>query len=390
MIRAFLFLLILSIVAISTVWIADQPGDVVITWLGYSASMTMPAFAGLLIIGYVVVYLAYVLLMFPVRLIRLLSKDRRKSRSSDFTSVRLAVQTEGAILAEDPQAAVVFVKKLENVLGSQRDRAALFRAQLSRMKGSVEGESPYLKLLTDPLTAPIGYRWLIDYNTEKDNLERALEFARKAISSDIKAPWVDRNLIDLLLQTNKLEEALAALDEAFKKNHVLLEEYKQLKVKLYMILFDRAATQDDKTAWLDKVLKITPLTPIISLKAARFYSKTHTTKALTIIEEAYAQQPDWDLYQFYASLLNTKDTVDFLKRIDKLVKNQPATALSARVKGDACYKAKLWGQAKHELIKYLETTDPDVYIANLMANIEKYLGNIEASEQWTRKATGTI
>ena len=53
MIRIILFLLLIALAAAGAAWVADQPGDVVLSWGGCRAQTTLPVFV--LVLGIVVV-----------------------------------------------------------------------------------------------------------------------------------------------------------------------------------------------------------------------------------------------------------------------------------------------------------------------------------------------
>src|SRR3954471_9257163 len=53
MLRIVLFLVLIALAAAGATWIADQPGDVVLTWGGWRAAPSLPVFV--LLLGLVIV-----------------------------------------------------------------------------------------------------------------------------------------------------------------------------------------------------------------------------------------------------------------------------------------------------------------------------------------------
>src|SRR6202040_1105428 len=62
MYRIILFLLLIALAAAGAAWVADQPGDVVMTWNGWRASPSVPVFALLLGITIVAAILVWSIL----------------------------------------------------------------------------------------------------------------------------------------------------------------------------------------------------------------------------------------------------------------------------------------------------------------------------------------
>ncbi|MCL2673432.1 MAG: hypothetical protein FWF01_03510, partial [Alphaproteobacteria bacterium] len=385
MLRAFLFLTVLCLVALSTFFVAENPGQVTMTWLGYTASMTMSAFAVFVLLGYVVVYLIYVAVMFPVRLIRLLSRDRRALKKADYNCIRLAVQTEGAVLAEDPAAAEVFAKKLESALTNKKDMAALFWAKIARLKKE-NADALYRKLLLDPLTAAIGYRWLIESCMDEDNLPRALEYAMKAKGSHIKAKWIDQILLNLQIRSQLWEDALITLDQALSDGHIDQDEAQRAKVAVSLQIADESEDLDAKEKWLAKAVKVAPASAAAALQAARFWVRqARNSRALEALADAYKVKADFQVYQAYAEALNEEDTLKRLEKLEEIFAYHPDDAVTYLARGDAYFNAKLWGQARLELAKHLDRATETNFVAVLMQQIENALNNKEAAELWAEK-----
>ncbi|GHU01232.1 hypothetical protein FACS1894186_3560 [Alphaproteobacteria bacterium] len=392
MFRAFLFFLVLASAAIAAVWVAGQPGDAQFTWLGYQVSMTMPAFVGFVFMGYIAAYLLFVLTMLPLRLARLLSRDRRYARESDMTCIRLAMQADGALLAEDSAAAKVLLDKLDRRLPpGRKDIVNMLHAKLAHLQGSKAGESPYLRLLASPLTAPIGYRWLIESNAARGNLARALDFARRASSSECKAPWIDRWLINLLIRQENYEEALAALAEAKKRGHVSAAECAAKKTRLYLVMAKNSADDEARGKWIDLALAAKPVSLAASMAGARYYSRLgRRDRALTILRDSWREAPSWPAYKLYADLLAGTESVEFLGKVEALVRPAKDAPLAALAKGDAYYRQRLWGQAGKELAVYLASAEPNAHASALMAGVEDALGNHESAARWREKAAESL
>jgi HemY protein len=83
MFRIVLFLLLIALAAVGAAWVADQPGDVMLTWGGYKLTTTLPVFvlgiAIIVVAAMIVLGLAGALWRTPGR-VRRRRHERRTSR----------------------------------------------------------------------------------------------------------------------------------------------------------------------------------------------------------------------------------------------------------------------------------------------------------------------
>src|ERR1700690_2506457 len=80
MYRIILFLLLIALAAAGAAWVADQPGDVVLSWGGWRAVMTLPVFALALGVSVVAAVLLWSVLRGLWRLPGRIGHQRRERR----------------------------------------------------------------------------------------------------------------------------------------------------------------------------------------------------------------------------------------------------------------------------------------------------------------------
>src|SRR5579863_8173566 len=118
MYRIILFLLLIALAAAGAAWVADQPGEVVLTWGGYRARPSLPVFALGLGIVVVVAILAWTMVLALWRLpggLRRRGRERRHARGrhaithgllaighGDAAAARLHAATARRHAADDP------------------------------------------------------------------------------------------------------------------------------------------------------------------------------------------------------------------------------------------------------------------------------------------------
>lgn len=80
MIRVVVFLLAASALALGVVWLADRPGQVAITWLGYRADLSVMVAAGALVAVAVFAVIVWSLVRFMLRSPKLFSLAMRERK----------------------------------------------------------------------------------------------------------------------------------------------------------------------------------------------------------------------------------------------------------------------------------------------------------------------
>src|SRR5450755_1465874 len=82
MYRIILFLLLIALAGAGAAWVADQPGNVVMTWGGWRASPSVPVFAMLFGIAVVAAVLAWSILYALWRMPGKIRRSRRERREA--------------------------------------------------------------------------------------------------------------------------------------------------------------------------------------------------------------------------------------------------------------------------------------------------------------------
>ena len=135
MYRIILFLVLIALAAAGAAWVADQSGDVVLSWDGWRIATTLPVFALALSIAIVAAMLAWSLIL-------ALGARRKRSGAAGANAVpRAAVR-------HHPRAAGNRPRRFHRGAGARRCRAqtcrarsagALLHAQSAQLEGNREG-----------------------------------------------------------------------------------------------------------------------------------------------------------------------------------------------------------------------------------------------------------
>src|ERR1043165_7434774 len=136
MIRVLVFLAAAGFLALGVVWLADRPGQIAITWLGYRADTSVMVAAGAIaavaVLAVIVWSIARLMLRTP-KLFSLALRERKRRKGYEAISRGLI-----AIGAGDARAAQRFAANAEKSLPGE-PLALLLRAQTAQLSGDRAG-----------------------------------------------------------------------------------------------------------------------------------------------------------------------------------------------------------------------------------------------------------
>ena len=154
MYRIILFLLLIALAAVGAAWVADQTGDVVLSWGGVKVVTTLPVFALALAVTVVAAMLAWSLLRALWRMPEKIRRGRRERRHArgrhaithgllaighgDATAARLHAEVARKHAANDPLALLLHAQSAQldgDRAGAQRAFRAMAERKDTRLLG---------------------------------------------------------------------------------------------------------------------------------------------------------------------------------------------------------------------------------------------------------------
>jgi HemY protein len=210
MIRVIVFLAAASFIALGVVWLADRPGQIAITWLGYRADLSVMvaviAMVAVAIAAIVLWSLARFLLRSP-KLFSLALRNRKRRRGYDAVSRGLI-----AIGAGDAHAAQRFAANAQKALPNE-PLALLLRAQTAQLNGDRAGaEDAFRAMAERGDTRLLGLRGLY-VEAQRRNDPLAARLAAEEAAKDAPAlPWAGQAVLEFRCAANDWEGALAILE----------------------------------------------------------------------------------------------------------------------------------------------------------------------------------
>jgi HemY protein len=385
MIRVFVFLFVIAVLALGAAWLADRPGDVAVTWLGYriETSVTVAALALVLVMA------AAMLLWSVLRaLVMAPAKIGRKVADRRATKARLAI-TRGlvAIGAGDMNAARRYADQAGRYAADE-PLALLLEAQTAQLAGDRDGAERSFRLMARRSdTKLLGLHGLFVEARRRDDGLAARAYAEEAAKTAPALTWATQAVLESRCAEGDWPGALAALESMMKAGLLDKPTYRRRRaVLLTGQALSRDTDRETAKAQVLEAVKLCPeLVPAAALAGRFLFEAGEVRKATRIIEAAWRVSPHPDLAYAYANLHPADSARDRLGRVRALVRLAPDSLESALAMARAAIDAQEFTVARDGLKLLLE--QPTQRVATLMAELEEAeSGDIGRARAWMGKA----
>lgn len=372
MIQVVLFLITVGLVAAGFVWLADRPGDVVVTWLGYhietSVMVLLLAVAALIVVCVMFWSMARAIWRSPEQ-VSVFFRHRRAMKSY------LAI-SRGLIAIGSGDARLARRSADEAARLSPSDPLTLLlTAQSAQLAGDRAGaERAFHEMTRHDHTRLLGLRGLYIEAQRRNDAVTARRVAEQAAEADPELAWAGQAVLDDRCASGDWGGALKALDatrSALDKN-----EYRR---KRAVLLTAQALSLEDKDrdasrlAALDAVKLAPGLVPAAALAGRRLAEAGDTRRAGKVLIAAWRLHAHPDIAEAYANLRPGDTARARLTRMQSLADKAPADAPGAREGAIAVARAAIDARefkiARDALAPYINA--PSKRIATLMAEIEE-------------------
>ena len=368
MVRVITFLLAVAVLAAGFVWVADRPGDVAITWMGYRIETSVMV-AALALIAVVIVLM---LLWSIVRGIW-----RSPDQVSLFFRHRSAVKgylaiTRGLIAVGTGDLRTARKATTDAARLSPGDPLALLlAAQSAQLAGDrVGAERAFREMARRADTKQLGLRGLYIEAQRRDDRQAARLAAEEAVKASSAPAWAGQALLDYHCAAGDWAGAISALEHM--KGTLEKSEYRR---KRAVLLTARALTlenadRDASRAAVLEAVKLAPdLVPAAALAGRRLAEAGEQRRARKILEKAWMISPHPDIAEAYANLRLSDSARDRLARLRKLADMVPGRLEGALAVARAALDAREFDGARAALAPYISA--PTRHVATLMAEIEE-------------------
>jgi HemY protein len=372
MTRLVLFLLAVLALAAGLAWLADRPGNLLLTWQDYEietslfrAVVILTALIGLAMLVWSILRQVW---SGPQTLSRHLSK-RRERRGLDALSAGMI-----AIGAGDRGMATRYALQARKSLPNE-PLTQLLRAQAAQLSGDkTTARRIFEAMLASPDTEQLGLRGLfLEAGREREE-EAQRQFAERALNLNPKLSWPVEALFHLQCKAGDWAGALQTLTTARRHGHI---ERAAAERRRAVVLAAQAQGLEDHDP--DRALSLAleahalapDLVPAAAIAGRLLASRGNTARAAKIIQKTWVKSPQPELATAYAYARIGDSPRDRFDRVRQLAALNPHSIESPIAVATAAIEAHLYEEARLELAPFLEPEGGLTRrIATLMARIE--------------------
>jgi HemY protein len=385
MIRVIVFLAAAGFIALGVVWLADRPGQIAITWLGYRTDTSVMVAISAIVAFAILVVMLWSLVRFLLRSPKLFSlawRERKRRKGHDAISRGLI-----AIGAGDLRAAQRFAGNAAKSLPGD-PLALLLRAQTAQLNGDRAGaEDAFRAMAERGDTRLLGLRGLY-VEAQRRNDPVAARLAAEEAAKDAPAlPWAGQAVLEFRCAAGDWEGALAILES--HRSAGIIDRARYRRQRAVLLTARALAAEEDnrdvaRTLAVDAV-KIAPdLVPAAALAGRLLAESGERRKAGRILEAAWKANPHPDLAETYAHLRLSDSARDRLSRMQTLARLAPRHVESALAVARAALDARELPVAREALGPL--ATAPTQRVAMLMAELEQLEGDEGRAREWMGRA----
>jgi HemY protein len=384
MIRVILFLILVGALALGVTWLADRPGDVVVTWQGWRIETSLMVLGAALLAAMGVVALLWTLLSATLRspfAVRGHLHRRRGERAYEAISRGLI-----AIGAGDLGAARKHAAEVKRIAPAE-PLALLLDAQSAQLAGDREAaDSAFRTMASRSDTKVLGLHGLFIEARRRADHTGAHAFAEEAARENPALGWAGKAVLEFRCLTGDWAGALALLEGS--KRSLDKESYRRQRAVM-LTARARAVEETDRDsakAFALEAAKLAPtLVPAAALAGRMLAEGGELRRATRVLNKAWQANPHPDLAQVFSDLRFGDRARDRLKRIEALAKKVPGHVEGALALARAAIDAQEFAKARAALAAYLGA--PTKRVALLMAELERAAANDEGrAREWIARA----
>src|ERR1700736_5536323 len=390
MYRIILFLVLTALAGAGAAWVADQTGDVMLSWGGLKVAMTLPVFALALGVTVVAAMLLWAILRFLWRMPGRVRKGRRERRHA---RGRHAI-TQGLLaIGHGDSSSARAHAEVARKHAAQDPLALLLHAQSAQLDGDREGARAAFRAMAEREdTRLLGLRGLFIEAQRADDPVSAVMIAEEALKLAPSSTWASHAVLGFRCAKGDWSGALAILDNnlasglidkpAYKRQRGVLLTARALELETV----DRDLSRESVT----EAVKLAPTLVPAAVLASKYESEAHQVRrSMRIVEAAWLAQPHPDLADAYAHVKLGDSARQRLVRVETLAAKAPGHIEGALAIARAAIDAAEFGKAREALAPFVAA--PTQRVAMLMAEIERTEhGDSGRARAWTLRAVRAL
>ena len=386
MVRIILFLGLIALAAAGAAWVADQTGDVSLSWGGWRIETTVPVFALALGVTIVVAVMVWSLLR---GLWRTPQRMRRKRHERRHARGRHAI-TQGllAIGHGDSTSARRHADDARRH-AAHDPLALLLTAQTAQLEGDREGAQRAFRAMAEREdTRLLGLRGLFVEAQRADDPVAAVMIADEALKLSPSSTWASHAVLGFRCARGDWNGALSILDNNHSSGLIDKATFRRQRG---VLLTARALELEklDRDLARESIMEAVKLAPTLvpaAVLASKFESEAHQVRrSMRLVETAWLAQPHPDLADAYAHVKLGDSARQRLVRLETLAAKTPGHIEGALAVARAAIDASEFARAREALAPFIDR--PTQRVAVLMAEIERTEhGDSGRARAWTLRA----
>jgi HemY protein len=386
MVRIVLFLLLIALAAAGAAWVAEQPGEVALSFGGPKYIVSLPVFAlflGIVIVAAMLVLLALGMLWGTPGRVRRVRRERRTGRGRHAITHGLLAIGHG-----DSAAARQHAETARRLAGHD-PLALLLHAQSAQLDGDREGAKAVFSSMAEREdTRLLGLRGLFIEAQRADDAVAAVLIAEEALKLAPSSAWASHAVLGFRCAQGDWDGALKILDNDLASGLVDKHGWRRRRG---VLLTARALELEkvDRDLSRESAMEAVKLAPTLvpaAVLAAKFESEAHQVRrAMRIVEAAWLAHPHPDLADAYAHVRLGDSARQRLVRVETLAAKTPGDVEGALAIARAAIDATEFAKAREALSPFI--ANPTQRVAMLMAEIERTEhGDSGKARMWTLRA----
>jgi HemY protein len=402
MLRALYTFLVVAVLSGIAIWLADNPGDLVMNWRGYEIRTSFVVGVAAMAIAAFLVLLAYrVAVSFietPASVSRYLEKRRQQK---GFLALSRGMV---AVAAGDAADAKRYASQAHKLLDAP-PLTLLLAAQAAQLEGDEASATKYFeRMLGAPETEFLGLRGLFIQARRAGDRDGALTHARRAFQLRPQTPWAAQAVFEIEAAEEDWDAALKTLDKVVSAKLIPRDDARRRRAVLLtaqaMTAAEAAHGQvgEAKQSALEKAGKLAleaaslepHFVPTVALAAHLAAQTNHQRKGMKLVEEAWKVTPHPDLADVWLDMVDGESGYDRALRAQTLAARNPDHVESHILVARGAIGARDWAAARTALAPYAgpaATEVPSQRICELMAEIEEgEFGDRGAARSWLSRA----
>jgi HemY protein len=387
MIRVVVFLILTAAFAnYIAIWLADHPGEVSITWLGYHAEPPIGVVIGAIgavACATVVVWSVLRMLFRAPRQVATAMADRRAAKGEDAITRGLM-----AIGAGDVGAARRFAAEAGRLAPGQ-PLLLMLQAQTAQLSGEPDGADAAFRAMAErDDTKLFGLHGLFIEARRRNDVAAARSHAEDAARASPSLAWAGQATLEFRCLDGDWPGALAALERNRNGGLVDKDTFRRQRAVLLTAHGFALKDQDRGTAsdLAQEAARLCPgLVPAAALAGRLLAEAGEQRKAGRLLEAAWRASPHPDLANAYADLVpgaSARERLARMRGLARLAEGNPESVLAL---AGAALEAHEFAEARASLAPLLAA--PTKRVATLMARLEEAEhGDTGRAREWMARA----